>query len=74
VVSTRNSDGWVNNVVLHTKEKNDDGQAVRGQLLRVGGSSELLLSADYQQLNDEDMARIPLTHMTNNLPRPLAWC
>jgi iron complex outermembrane receptor protein len=68
VVSTRNSDGWVNNVVLHTKEKNDDGQAVRGQLLRVGDSSELLLSADYQQLNDEDMARIPLTHMTNNLP------
>ena len=46
VVSTRNSDGWVNNVVLHTKEKNDDGQAVRGQLLRVGESSELLLSAD----------------------------
>lgn len=68
VVSTRNSDGWVNNVVLHTKEKNDDGQAVRGQLLRVGSSSELLLSADYQQLNDDDMARIPLTHMTNNLP------
>ena len=68
VVSTRNSDGWVNNVVLHTREKNDDGQAVRGQLLRVGESSELLLSADYQQLNDEDMARIPLTHMTNNLP------
>jgi iron complex outermembrane receptor protein len=68
VVSTRNSDGWVNNVVLHTKEKNDDGQAVRGQLLRVGESSELLLSADYQQLNDEDMARIPLTHMTKNLP------
>jgi iron complex outermembrane recepter protein len=68
VVSTRNSDGWVNNVVLHTKEKNDDGQAVRGQLLRVGESSELLLSADYQQLNDEDMARTPLTHMTNNLP------
>src|SRR5580693_1627708 len=68
VVSARNSDGWVNNVVLHTKEKNDDGQALRGQLLRVGESSELLLSADYQQLNDEDMARIPLTHMTNNLP------
>ena len=68
VVSTRNSDGWVNNVVLHTKEKNDDGQAVRGQLLRVGESSELLLSADYQQLDDEDMARIPLTHMTSNLP------
>ena len=68
VVSTRAADGWVDNVVLHTKEKNDDSQAFRGQLLRVGDSSELLLSADYQQLRDEDMARVPLTHMTNNLP------
>lgn len=68
VVSTRSVDGWVNNVALHTKEKNDDGQSFRGQLLRVGDSSELLLSADYQQLRDEDMARTPLSHMTNNLP------
>jgi iron complex outermembrane recepter protein len=60
VVSTREADGWVDNVVLHTKEKNDNSQALRGQLLRVGDSSELLLSADYQQLRDEDMARIPL--------------
>ena len=67
-VSTRADDGWVNNVVLHTKEKNNDSQSVRGQLLRVGDSSELLLSADYQQLRDEDMARVPLSHMTNNLP------
>ena len=67
-VSTRAADGWVNNVVLHTKEKNDDSQSVRGQLLRVGDSSELLLSADYQQLRVEDMARVPLSHMTNNLP------
>ena len=68
VVSTREVDGWVNNVVLHTKEKNDNSQSLRGQLLRVGDSSELLLSADYQQLRNEDMARTPLTHMTNNLP------
>jgi iron complex outermembrane receptor protein len=68
VVSTRAADGWVDNVALHTKEKNDDSHAFRGQLLRVGDSSELLLSADYQQLRDEDMARVPLTHMTNNLP------
>ena len=67
-VSTRADDGWVNNVVLHTKEKNNDSQAVRGQLLHVGEASELLLSADYQQLRDEDMARVPLSHMTNNLP------
>jgi iron complex outermembrane receptor protein len=68
VASTRAADGWVNNVVLHTKEKNDNSQALRGQLLRTGDSSELLLSADYQRLRDEDMARIPLTHMTKNLP------
>ncbi len=68
VVSTRNVDGWANNVVLHTKEKNDDSRAVRGQLLRTSDNTEVLLSADYQQLNDEDMAREPLTHMTNNLP------
>jgi iron complex outermembrane receptor protein len=73
VVSTREADGWANNIVLHTKEKNDDSQSVRGQLLRTGDASELLLSADYQRLRDEDMARIPLTHMTNNLPfSPLA--
>ena len=73
VVSTREADGWANNVVLHTKEKNEDSQSVRGQLLRTGDTSELLLSADYQRLRDEDMARIPLTHMTNNLPfSPLA--
>jgi iron complex outermembrane recepter protein len=73
VVSTREADGWANNVVLHTKEKNEDSQSVRGQLLRTGDMSELLLSADYQRLRDEDMARIPLTHMTNNLPfSPLA--
>jgi len=73
VVSTREADGWVDNVVLHTKEKNDNSQSIRGQLLRTGDRSELLLSADYQRLRDEDMARIPLTHMTNNLPfSPLA--
>jgi iron complex outermembrane receptor protein len=58
VVSTRAVDGWVDNVALHTKEKNDNSQAFRGQLLRVGDTSELLLSADYQQLRNEDrMAR-----------------
>jgi iron complex outermembrane receptor protein len=68
VVSTRQADGWVNNVALHTQEKNDDDRAVRGQVLRTGAGSELLLSADYEQLNVGDMARTPLTHMTNNLP------
>ncbi len=68
VVSTRDVEGWAHNVVLHTDEKNDESQSVRGQLLRTGDTVEVLLSADYQHLSDEDMARIPLTHMTNNLP------
>jgi iron complex outermembrane recepter protein len=68
VVSTRDVGGWAHNVALHTDEKNDKSQSVRGQLLRTGDSVEVLLSADYQHLNDEDMARIPLTRMTNNLP------
>jgi iron complex outermembrane receptor protein len=71
-VSTRYAEGWANNVVLHTKEKNDDDRAVRVQLLRTGGSSELLLSADYERLRVADMARIPLTHFTNNLPNLVA--
>jgi len=41
--------GGVDNVVLHTKEKNDNSQSIRGQLLRTGDRSELLLSADYQR-------------------------
>src|SRR6266851_5783389 len=57
VVSTRNAEGWTNNVVLHTKEKNDNDKAVRVQLLRTGESSELLLSADYERLRVEDVAR-----------------
>jgi len=68
VVASRNQDGSVNNVLLHTKEKNDDDQAVRGQLLRTGESSELLLSGDFEQLHDEDMARIPLGPVTDKLP------
>jgi len=72
VVSTRNAEGWTNNVVLHTKEKNDNDKAVRVQLLRTGESSELLLSADYERLRVEDVARVPLTHFTNNLPNLVA--
>jgi len=68
VVSTRDVEGWAHNVVLHTDEKNDKSQAIRGQLLRTGDAVEVLLSADYQHLDVEDMARIPLTHRTNNLP------
>ena len=68
VVSTRDREGWARNVVLHSDEKNDKSQSVRGQLLKTGDILEILLSADYQHLAVEDMARVPLTHMTNNLP------
>ena len=68
VVSTRKADGWADNVVLKTKEKDDNSMSVRGQIARRNDSSDILLSADYHQLRDADMARTPLTHMTNNLP------
>ena len=70
VVSTRMDDGWVHNVVLHTREKNDDSKAVRAQLLHVGTHTEWLLSANASKVNDEDMARVPMSHMTA-FPLPL---
>ena len=70
VVSTRMDDGWVRNVVLHTREKNDDSKAVRAQLLHVGAHTEWLISANASRANDEDMARVPMSHMTA-FPLPL---
>ena len=70
VVSTRKANGWVNNVVLHTTEKNDNTKSVRAQLLHEGEHTEWLLSANGSYINDEDMARIPLTHETL-FPLPL---
>ncbi len=70
VVATRMARGWVHNVVLHTREKNDDSRAVRGQLLHVGAHTEWLLSANASVVNEEDMARIPMSHKTA-FPIPL---
>ena len=68
VVSTRKADGWTHNVVLHTTEKDDNTRSVRAQLLRHGGRSQLLLTANASETDQEDMARIPMSHQTNNLP------
>lgn len=70
VVSTRMSDGWVRNVALHTREKNEDSKAVRAQLIHVGAHTEWLLSANASKSDDEDMARVPMSHRTA-FPLPL---
>jgi iron complex outermembrane receptor protein len=66
-VSTRYAEGWVDNVVLHEREKDDNDIALRSQLLRAAGDSEILISVDYQRLRIGDNARIPLTQITGNL-------
>ncbi len=58
--STRKRDGWVDNRALNKDQKNDDSQSLRGQLLFASDNFEALISADYNQLDVEDMARIPI--------------
>jgi len=67
VVSTRKADGWARNVVLDTRENDDDSISVRGQLLRIGTSTEWPLTAEASQIRDGDMARTPLTDRTGSL-------
>ena len=62
--SYRNRDGWVDNVVLDKKQKDDDVQAYRGQLLYTSEDTEIMFSADYNRLDVEDMARIPQTQIS----------
>ena len=59
-VSLRQRDGWVDNVALNKKQKDDNVYGMRGQLLWQGDDFEALFSADYQKLDVEDMARIPV--------------
>src|ERR1700691_473200 len=66
-VATRYAEGWVNNVALGTREKDDNDVAVRTQALRIAGDSEVLIGADYQRLAVGDQARIPITQVTGNL-------
>ena len=65
--SYRNRDGWVDNVVLGKKQKDDDVQAYRGQLLYAGEDTEVTFTADYNRLDVEDMARIPQTQVVGGL-------
>lgn len=65
--SYRNRDGWVDNVVLGKKQKDDDVQAYRGQLLYAGDNTEVMFTADYNRLDVEDMARIPRTQVVGAL-------
>ena len=59
-VSLRQRDGWVDNVVLNKKQKDDNVYGMRGQLLWQDSGFEALFSFDYQKLDAEDMARIPV--------------
>ncbi len=69
--SFRKRDGWVDNVYLDKKQKDDDVRALRGQLLYVGDDFEALLSADFNQLDIEDMARTPVA--TGDAGDPAFW-
>lgn len=65
--SSRNRDGWVDNVVLDKDQKDDNSQNVRGQFLFTGEKLEVLFSGDYHVLDVEDMGRIPLTQRVGAL-------
>ncbi len=70
-VSSRNRDGWVNNVFLNKKQKDDQALGVRAQLLYSGDDFEALFSADFNTLDVEDMARIPIN--TGDPNDPAFW-
>ena len=69
--SYRKRDGWVDNVYLDKKQKDDDVLALRGQLLYAGDSVEALFSADFNRLDIEDMARTPIA--TGEPGDPAFW-
>jgi iron complex outermembrane receptor protein len=69
--NTRKRDGWVDNVYLNKKQKDDNAQVARGQLLYTGDSFTALFSADYNQIDVEDSARIP--YDTGEVGDPAFW-
>lgn len=69
--SARKRDGWVDNIVLDKKLKDDDTLALRGQLLHSSANLQALLSADFNRLDVEDMARIPIN--TGEAGDPAFW-
>ena len=60
VASSRQHDGYVDNVVLGTELQDEDTMSLRGQLLWTGDNSEWLLSADYAEDERADMGRTPI--------------
>ena len=68
---SRKRNGWVDNVLLNKKQKDDNTQAIRGQLLYTGDSFEALFSIDHNRLDAEDMARIPVD--TGRPGDPAVW-
>ncbi len=69
--NTRTRDGWVDNVFLNKKQKDDNAQVVRGQLQYSDDIFTALFSADYDQLDVEDTARIPIN--TGHPDDPAFW-
>ena len=69
--NTRKRDGWVDNLVLNKKQKDDNAQIARGQLQYKDDSFTALFSADYSQLDVEDSARIPVN--TGHPDDPAIW-
>ena len=65
-LSSRTRDGWANNRILNRDQKDDDSQGIRAQLLYTGESFEALLSADFNELNVDDIGRVPVARDYNN--------
>lgn len=59
--SLRERDGWANNRVLNKEQKDDNAGGLKAQILFDNGKDfEALLSFDYNELDIEDMGRVPL--------------
>lgn len=58
--SARARDGWANNPVLNKKQKDDNARGLRAQLLYSDDTTEVLFGFDYNDLDVEDMGRVPL--------------
>lgn len=58
--SFRKRDGWAYNRVLNKRQKDDEASGFKAQLLFDNDRLEALFSFDYNNLDVEDMARIPV--------------
>ena len=65
-VSSKTRDGWVENKSLNRHQKDNKTLGFRGQLLVDLGGDELLLSADFNNLDVDDMGRVPQAADYNN--------